>query len=135
MCRWMIKVGRVGTWTGRAWYLPMALLFIPVSRNSPFLRLVNLPFEHAVRFHRWLGHFSLVILLLHSITFALHIYYTGGGSMKGVSLIHTPSRISLVIMQFLKHDHELRFDSTIYEVGIVRSWNGPCALSRWLLPF
>ncbi|KAG0602234.1 hypothetical protein M758_10G000600 [Ceratodon purpureus] len=82
--RWMIKVGRVGTWTGRAWYLPMALLFIPVSRNSPFLRLVNIPFEHAVKFHRWLGHFSLVILVLHSITFALHIYYTGGGSMKGV---------------------------------------------------
>lgn len=81
----MIKVGRVGTWTGRAWYLPMALLFIPVSRNSPFLRLVNLPYEHAVRLHRWLGHFSLVILLLHSITFSLHIYYTGGGSVKGVS--------------------------------------------------
>lgn len=82
--RWMIKVGRVGTWTGRAWYLPMALLFIPVSRNSPFLRLVNLPYEHAVRLHRWLGHFSLVILLLHSITFSLHIYYTGGGSVKGI---------------------------------------------------
>jgi hypothetical protein len=84
MCRWMIKVGRVGTWTGRAFYLPMALLFIPVSRGSPFLRLVNVPFEHAVRFHRWLGHFTLLILLLHSITFSLHIYYTGGGSAKSV---------------------------------------------------
>lgn len=80
----MIKVGRVGTWTGRAWYLPMALLFIAVSRNSPFLRLMNLPFEHAVRFYRWLGHFSLLILLLHSLTFALHIYYTGSSSISGV---------------------------------------------------
>lgn len=81
----MIKVGRVGTWTGRAWYLPMALLFFPISRASPILRLLNMPFEHAVRYHRWLGHLSLWVLLTHSITFSLHIYYTGGQVADGVS--------------------------------------------------
>ncbi|KAL2621508.1 hypothetical protein R1flu_001713 [Riccia fluitans] len=82
--RWMIKVGRVGTWTGRGWYLLMALLFFPISRGSPILRLVNVPFEHAVRYHRWLGHFSLWILLTHSITFSLHIYYTGGRTTESI---------------------------------------------------
>ncbi|OAE27343.1 hypothetical protein AXG93_441s1030 [Marchantia polymorpha subsp. ruderalis] len=82
--RWMIKVGRVGTWTGRAWYLPMALLFFPISRASPILRLLNIPFEHAVRYHRWLGHLSLWVLLTHSITFSLHIYYTGGEVADGI---------------------------------------------------
>ncbi|KAL3680615.1 hypothetical protein R1sor_023571 [Riccia sorocarpa] len=82
--RWMIKVGRVGTWTGRGWYVLMALLFFPISRGSPILRLVNVPYENAVRYHRWLGHISLWILLAHSITFSLHIYYTGGQTTKTI---------------------------------------------------
>ncbi|KAL3680670.1 hypothetical protein R1sor_023626 [Riccia sorocarpa] len=79
--RWMNKLGRVGHWTGRGWYIcahgsPLP----PHFQRVPVLRLLNVPFEHAVRYLRWLGHFSLRVWILwtHSIVYSLHMYLTSG---------------------------------------------------------
>ncbi|KAH7404965.1 hypothetical protein KP509_15G051300 [Ceratopteris richardii] len=58
---------------GRAAIIPFALLWIPVSRGSPILRLLNIPFEHAVKYHIWLATFTLVLLTGHSVSYI--IYY------------------------------------------------------------
>eukprot|EP00850_Spirogloea_muscicola_P019734 SM000197S05477 [mRNA] locus=s197:245380:250444:- [translate_table: standard] len=51
-------------WVG---FLPLIVIFIPVTRGSALLRLCGIPFEQAVKYHRWLcvGHF--VLELLHAI--------------------------------------------------------------------
>eukprot|EP00850_Spirogloea_muscicola_P023419 SM000355S13186 [mRNA] locus=s355:81814:87185:+ [translate_table: standard] len=51
-------------WVG---FLPLIVIFIPVTRGSALLRLCGIPYEQAVKYHRWLsvGHF--VLELLHAI--------------------------------------------------------------------
>ncbi|KAL5789081.1 hypothetical protein ACOSQ2_003969 [Xanthoceras sorbifolium] len=39
--------------------LCMVFLFLPVARGSVLLRLIDIPFEHATRYHVWLGHLTL----------------------------------------------------------------------------
>ncbi|KAH7296649.1 hypothetical protein KP509_26G032700 [Ceratopteris richardii] len=52
---------------GRAAMIPFCLLWVPVSRGSPFLRLIRVPFEHAVRYHIWLSVLTLSMFTLHSL--------------------------------------------------------------------
>ncbi|KAG0553861.1 hypothetical protein KC19_12G045000 [Ceratodon purpureus] len=53
----------------RAALLPLSLLCFPVSRGSPLLRMIGIPFQHAVKYHRWLGHLTLTLYSTHSILF------------------------------------------------------------------
>lgn len=53
----------------RAALLPLSLLCFPVSRGSPLLRMVGVPFQCAVRYHRWLGHLTLALYSAHSVLF------------------------------------------------------------------
>lgn len=43
----------------------MAFIFFPVSRGSVLLRLVNIPFEHAVKYHKWMASIMMVIVVAH----------------------------------------------------------------------
>ncbi|KAL4564315.1 hypothetical protein LXL04_028375 [Taraxacum kok-saghyz] len=43
----------------------LMFMFLPVSRGSIFLRLTNIPFEHATRYHVWLGHLTMTLFTLH----------------------------------------------------------------------
>ncbi|EEF46631.1 ferric-chelate reductase, putative [Ricinus communis] len=43
----------------------LSFMFIPVSRGSVLLRLLNIPFEHAIRYHIWLGHLCMCLFTLH----------------------------------------------------------------------
>ncbi|KAL1827048.1 hypothetical protein ACET3Z_005460 [Daucus carota] len=55
----------------------LAFLFLPVSRGSILLRLIDIPFEHAARYHVWLGHLTMVIFSLHGL------FYVIAWTMKG----------------------------------------------------
>ena len=68
--------------------LPFALLWIPVSRGSPFLRLARIPFEQAVRYHIWLATSMIAMLTVHSLGFIIALVNTG---RKGVVIIHDHS--------------------------------------------
>ncbi|KAJ9550717.1 hypothetical protein OSB04_014762 [Centaurea solstitialis] len=43
----------------------IAFLFLPVTRGSILLRLTSIPFEHATRYHVWLGHLTMTLFTLH----------------------------------------------------------------------
>jgi hypothetical protein len=62
---------------GRVAVLPFSLLWIPVSRGSPLLRLARVPFERAVRYHIWLSVCMIVLVSLHSIGYILLYACTG----------------------------------------------------------
>ncbi|KAI3754967.1 hypothetical protein L1987_54759 [Smallanthus sonchifolius] len=47
----------------------LAFLFLPVARGSILLRLTNIPFEHATRYHVWLGHLTLTLFTLHGFCY------------------------------------------------------------------
>jgi hypothetical protein len=57
--------------------LPFSLLWIPVSRGSPLLRLAGIPFERAVRYHIWLSVCMIVLVSLHSVGYILLYVSTG----------------------------------------------------------
>lgn len=57
--------------------LCMAFLFIPISRGSFLLRLTDIPFEHATRYHVWLGHLTMLLFTLHGL------FYLIGWAIQG----------------------------------------------------
>ncbi|KAG6555840.1 hypothetical protein Mapa_002481 [Marchantia paleacea] len=63
------KLEYIGVYLGKAALIPFALLWIPVSRGSPFLRVTGVPFERAVKYHTWLGLICVWILVAHGIAF------------------------------------------------------------------
>ncbi|RWR78655.1 ferric reduction oxidase 7, chloroplastic-like protein [Cinnamomum micranthum f. kanehirae] len=49
----------------------LTFLFIPVSRGSILLRIIDVPFEYAIRYHRWLGNATMTIFTMHSFCYIL----------------------------------------------------------------
>ncbi|KNA10876.1 hypothetical protein SOVF_140320 [Spinacia oleracea] len=49
----------------------LSLLFLPISRGSILLRLIDIPFEHATRYHVWLGHLTMVLFTLHGLFYVI----------------------------------------------------------------
>ncbi|GLE08698.1 hypothetical protein PINS_up020061 [Pythium insidiosum] len=45
----------------------LALLLLPVTRNSAWLELFNISYANAVKYHRWLGMLTVLAALLHCI--------------------------------------------------------------------
>lgn len=81
----------------------LAFLFLPVARGSILLRLIDIPFEHATRYHVWLGHVTMAIFTLHGIC------YIVAWAMQG-RLVHEVSSICLFQLFthiFLSCGHEL----------------------------
>ncbi|PON78697.1 Cytochrome b245, heavy chain [Trema orientale] len=48
-----------------------AFLFLPVARGSVVLRLIDIPFEHATRYHVWLGHLTMMLFSLHGLLYVI----------------------------------------------------------------
>ncbi|XP_062186235.1 ferric reduction oxidase 7, chloroplastic-like [Phragmites australis] len=65
-----LRLGSVGLFC-------MLFLFLPVSRGSVLLRLIDIPFEHATRYHVWLGHLTMALFTLHGL------FYVISWSMQG----------------------------------------------------
>ncbi|KAK2448209.1 ferric reduction oxidase [Trifolium repens] len=49
----------------------LAFLFIPISRGSVLLRFIDIPFEHATKYHVWLGHLTMVLFTLHGLFYSI----------------------------------------------------------------
>ncbi|KAK1311448.1 hypothetical protein QJS10_CPA08g00979 [Acorus calamus] len=49
----------------------LAFLFLPISRGSILLRIIDIPFEHATRYHVWLGHLTMAIFTLHGLLYVI----------------------------------------------------------------
>lgn len=47
----------------------LVFMFLPVARGSILLRLTNIPFEHATRYHVWLGHLTMTLFTLHGLCY------------------------------------------------------------------
>ncbi|XP_075477097.1 ferric reduction oxidase 7, chloroplastic-like [Primulina tabacum] len=78
-CAWMLR--HTGLRLGLIGLFCLIFLFLPVARGSILLRLVDIPFEHATRYHVWLGHLTMSLFTLHGI------FYIIGWSVEG-RLIH-----------------------------------------------
>ncbi|CAI0438447.1 unnamed protein product [Linum tenue] len=55
----------------------LAFLFLPIARGSVLLRLIDIPVEHATRYHVWLGHVTMLLFTLHGI------FYVVGWALQG----------------------------------------------------
>lgn len=66
---WMLEL--TGLRLGMIGLLCMAFLFLPVARGSALLRLIDIPFEHATRYHVWLGHLTMVLFTLHGLFYMI----------------------------------------------------------------
>ncbi|KAL6650776.1 hypothetical protein ACP70R_009701 [Stipagrostis hirtigluma subsp. patula] len=62
---------RIGLRFGTVGLFCMPFLFLPVARGSVILRLIDIPFEHATRYHVWLGHLIMVLFTLHGLSFVI----------------------------------------------------------------
>ncbi|KAF8714841.1 hypothetical protein HU200_027375 [Digitaria exilis] len=59
-----LRLGSVGLFC-------MLFLFLPVARGSVLLRLIDIPFEHATRYHVWLGHLTMALFTLHGLCYVI----------------------------------------------------------------
>ena len=49
----------------------LVFLFLPVARGSVLLRLIDIPFEHAIRYHVWLGNLTMLLFTLHGLFYVI----------------------------------------------------------------
>uniref|UniRef100_A0A0D9W5H3 ferric-chelate reductase (NADH) n=1 Tax=Leersia perrieri TaxID=77586 RepID=A0A0D9W5H3_9ORYZ len=78
----------------------MAFLFLPVSRGSVLLRLIDIPFEHATRYHVWLGHLTMALFTLHGLCYVITWSLSGNlleqlVEWKEIGVANLPGVISL----------------------------------------
>ncbi|XP_050224586.1 ferric reduction oxidase 7, chloroplastic-like [Mercurialis annua] len=76
---WMIEL--TGLRLGMIGLFCLAFLFLPITRGSVLLRLIDIPFEHATRYHVWLGHLTMLLFTLHGLLYII------GWAMRG-NLLH-----------------------------------------------
>ncbi|KAK9928619.1 hypothetical protein M0R45_025744 [Rubus argutus] len=79
----------------------LSFLFLPVSRGSVLLRLINIPFEHATRYHVWLGHLTMLLFTIHGLLYV--VAWTVEGRLlnqilewKDIGIANLPGVISLI---------------------------------------
>lgn len=66
---WMLK--HTGLRLGLIGLFCLTFLFLPVARGSILLRLIDIPFEQAIRYHVWLGHLTMLLFSLHGICYVI----------------------------------------------------------------
>ncbi|KAG9457021.1 hypothetical protein H6P81_001529 [Aristolochia fimbriata] len=59
-----LRLGSIGLYC-------IAFLFLPVTRGSMLLRVIDIPFEHAAKYHIWLGHLTMVLFTVHGLCYAI----------------------------------------------------------------
>ncbi|KAL2341483.1 hypothetical protein Fmac_009423 [Flemingia macrophylla] len=84
----------------------LAFLFIPVSRGSVLLRYIDIPFEHATKYHVWLGHLTMVLFTLHGLLFVIAWAMDGRlvqelVEWKDIGVANLPGVISLLAGLFM----------------------------------
>ncbi|KAK7331216.1 hypothetical protein VNO77_25434 [Canavalia gladiata] len=95
----MLKI--MGLRLGSIGLFCLAFLFLPVSRGSVLLRFIDIPFEHAAKYHVWLGHLTMVIFTLHGLFYVIAWAMDGrlGQELvewKDIGIANLPGVISLL---------------------------------------
>ncbi|KAL3722388.1 hypothetical protein ACJRO7_034716 [Eucalyptus globulus] len=49
----------------------LAFLFLPITRGSVLLSIIDVPFEQATRYHVWLGHLTMFVFTLHGLFYLI----------------------------------------------------------------
>ncbi|XP_031477463.1 ferric reduction oxidase 7, chloroplastic-like [Nymphaea colorata] len=86
---------------GAVGFFCVAFLLIPTARGSILLRVLDIPFEHAIRYHKWLGHVTLILLTLHGLVVILIWIAQGTLQAKIIlwqtdGIAHCPGAVSLL---------------------------------------
>nr|XP_043620548.1 ferric reduction oxidase 7, chloroplastic-like [Erigeron canadensis] len=84
----------------------LVFLFLPVARGSVLLRLIDIPFEHATRYHVWLGHLTMALFALHGLFYVIAWAIQGRliqelTDWKKVGISNLPGVISLIAGLFM----------------------------------
>ncbi|XP_056160845.1 ferric reduction oxidase 7, chloroplastic-like isoform X1 [Syzygium oleosum] len=69
--KWILMLTVIGirfAWIGM---FCLAFLFLPISRGSVLLSIIDIPFEQATRYHVWLGHLTMPFFTLHGLCFVI----------------------------------------------------------------
>ncbi|CAM6048122.1 unnamed protein product [Sphagnum compactum] len=74
---WGKKLKKTGFRLGFIGLVCLNLLFLPVSRGSVILRVLDIPFEHAIKYHVWLGNFVMTIFTLHGLSYCIAWFSEG----------------------------------------------------------
>lgn len=97
----------------------LAFLFLPVSRGSVLLRLVDIPFEHAARYHVWLGHLTMLIFSLHGL------FYVIAWTMKGELIKEvSPAQILLPFVYRAAYAYVLVDEANMMLIGFASYLTG-----------
>ena len=51
---------------------------VPIARRSILLEVLGISWEYAIKWHRWLGAYTVVMILLHSILYFV-VWFHGNG--------------------------------------------------------
>lgn len=70
--RWALKWDKLSDTLGKALPFTIGCLFMPVARGSPILRLIDVPFEQAVKYHRWMGYLTVLLVVVHGATYGVY---------------------------------------------------------------
>ncbi|KAL1320511.1 hypothetical protein HN51_065191 [Arachis hypogaea] len=96
----------------------MAFLFLPVSRGSVLLRYIDIPFEHATRYHVWLGHLTMALFTIHGLLYC--VAWAMDGRLveeliqwKDIGVANLPGVIALIAGLFM----------WVTSLPGVRTWN------------
>ncbi|KAL5856331.1 hypothetical protein ACOSQ3_003789 [Xanthoceras sorbifolium] len=97
---WMLEL--TGLRFGMLGLLCMAFLFLPVARGSVLLRLIDIPFDYAVRYHVWLGNLTILLFTLHGLFYVIGWAIQGRLrhellAWKSTGIAHLPGVISLLV--------------------------------------
>ncbi|RIA84808.1 ferric reductase like transmembrane component-domain-containing protein [Glomus cerebriforme] len=110
------------TFSKRCAYLALAnaaFVFPLATRNSIFLKLIGVPFERLIRFHRWVGRTIFFLITFHG-SFQIQQSYEGSESVSQ-ALVGTPTNqwgflayISLIIIMFTSHSVIRRYAFEVF---------------------
>ncbi|KAJ9536554.1 hypothetical protein OSB04_un000253 [Centaurea solstitialis] len=104
--RTLLLVELTGLRLGYIGLICMIFLFLPIARGSVLLRLIDIPFEHATRYHVWLGHLTMMLFTLHGLLYVIAWAIEGRLiqeliAWKHVGIANLPGVISLVAGLFM----------------------------------
>ncbi|XP_058089938.1 ferric reduction oxidase 6-like [Magnolia sinica] len=103
-----LRIGSVGLFC-------MGFLFLPVARGSVLLRLIDVPVEHAIRYHVWAGHAMMWIFTLHALCFVF-LWSLQGRLLHEISrwqcnnIAHLPGALAFVtgLLMWITSLHRVR---------------------------
>ncbi|KAI3508319.1 hypothetical protein L1887_23325 [Cichorium endivia] len=68
---WEVKLDSIALMLGLIGNICLSLLFFPVTRGSPVLRLLGLTSESTIKYHIWIGNLTMVFFTAHGLCYTI----------------------------------------------------------------